>query len=129
MSYQTFLRFIHTAEIYNKTTVISAAGQKTYTFELLDTIPVYLQSPSAQTTGGDKRLVPYQEFISIHEIIVPGIYNSAIDYQRRVQNIKDRYGNTLEVGPFEIVAFQPKFGWNGKKHHISAVIRKVVETS
>jgi hypothetical protein len=90
---------------------------------------MYLQSPSAQTTGGDKRLVPYQEFIAIHEMIVPAMYQSSIDYQYRVQNIKDRYGNTMEVGPFEIVSIQPKFGWNGKKHHITAVIRKVVETS
>jgi hypothetical protein len=129
MSYKSYLRFIHTAEVYNKITTISPAGQKTFSFELLSTIPMYLQSPSAQTTGGDKRLVPYQEFIAIHEMIVPAMYQSSIDYQYRVQNIKDRYGNTMEVGPFEIVSIQPKFGWNGKKHHITAVIRKVVETS
>lgn len=129
MAYKSFLQFLQTADIYTKQTVISAAGQKTFTFTLAATIPINLQSPSAQTTGGDKRLVPYQEFIAIHEIIVPGMFADNIDYQNRVQNIKDRYGNVLEVGPFEIVSIQPKFGMNGKKHHIMAVIRKVVETS
>lgn len=129
MTYNSYLHFLQTADIYTKVTTISAAGQKTYTFELLTTVPINLQSPSAQTTGGDKRLVPYQEFIAIHEMIVPGMYADNIDYQNRVQNIKDRYGNILETGPFEIVSIQPKFGFNGKKHHIMAVIRKVVETS
>ncbi|MEY4333948.1 MAG: hypothetical protein RLZZ196_2691, partial [Bacteroidota bacterium] len=77
MSYKSYLRFIHTAEVYNKITTISPAGQKTFSFELLSTIPMYLQSPSAQTTGGDKRLVPYQEFIAIHEMIVPAMYQSS----------------------------------------------------
>jgi len=127
MAYKSFLRFSQTADIYTKQTVISAAGQKTFTFTLSATVPINIQSP--QASGSDKRVVPYQEFIAIHEMIVPGMYADNIDYQNRIQNIKDRYGNVLEIGPFEIVSIQPKFGFNGKKHHILATIRKVVETS
>lgn len=130
MSGTSYLRFVQTADVYEKTVVVSPAGQKTYTYSFAASIPVNIQSPTDTTSsGGDRRLSPYQDFIATHEIIVPGTSSSYIDYQNRIFNIKDRYGNVLEAGPFEIVQINPKFGFNGKKHHVLATIRKVVESS
>ena len=127
MAYKTYLRFVQTGEVLAKTVTTNAAGQKVSTFTLSDTVPMHFQSPSTQTTGGDRRLAPYVENIAVYEVIVPGQYASLFTYENRVQNVKDRYGDVVEEGPFEIVALQPKFGWGGKKHHVAAILRRVVE--
>lgn len=125
-----YLRYVQTAEVYEKTTVTSSAGQRTYVFELAETIPVITISPEDQFSAGAKvRTAPYQEFIPVIQIIVPGQYANIVKNTSRISNIKDRYSNILEEGPFEIITVQPKFGWNGKKHHIVASLRAVVEQS
>lgn len=127
MAVKGYLRYVQTGEVYAKTVTTNAAGQKVASFALAQTVPMHFQSPSTQTTGGDRRLAPYVENIAVYEAIVAGEYDSIINYENRVQNIKDRFGNVVEEGPFEIVAIQPKFGWGGKKHHICAILRRVVE--
>lgn len=125
-----YLRYVQTAEVYEKTTVTSSAGQRTYVFELAETIPVIAISPEDQFSAGAKvRTAPYQEFIPVIQIIVPGQYANIVKNTSRISNIKDRDSNILEEGPFEIITVQPKFGWNGKKHHIVASLRAVVEQS
>lgn len=127
MAYKTYLRFVQSGDVYVKKITTSAAGQNVATFTYAQSIPMHFQSPSTQTTGGDRRLAPYVENIAVYEAIVPGEYSSLLNYENRIQNIKDRYGNVVEEGPFEIVALQPKFGWGGKKHHVCAIVRRVVE--
>lgn len=123
-----YLRYPHTAEIHAKTTVVSPAGQKTYTFSLDKTVPAIVNSPEDQYSAGAKiRVAPYQEFIPVLQMIVPGEYAANVITSSRVFNIKDRYGNTLEAGPFEIITIQAKYGWNGKKHHLLVSLRTVVE--
>lgn len=129
MAFGTYLRFNQTADIYQKITTVSPAGQKTFEYNLIKTIPIFVQSHSSDTSNNGKRIAPYQDYIAIHQILVPGDYSSYIDYTNRIQIIKDKYGETLEVGPFEIISIQPKFGFNGRKSHLLAVIRKVVEPS
>jgi len=127
MAFGTYLRFNQTAEIYRKITTVSPAGQKTFEYRLLKKIPVQIQSHNSQTSNTGKRIVPYQDYIAVHQILIPGENSDVIDYVNRMQNIRDRYGDVLEDGPFEIISIQPKFGFNGRKQHILAVIRKVVE--
>lgn len=129
MAFGTYLRFNQTADIYQKITTVSPAGQKTFEYVLLKTIPIYIQSHGSETSNGGKRIAPYQDYIATHQVLVPGDYSTYIDYTNRIQTVKDKYGDVLEVGPFEIVAIQPKFGFNGRKSHLLAVIRKIVEPS
>lgn len=125
-----YLRYPHTAEIHAKTTVVSPAGQKTYTFSLDKTVPAIVNSPEDQYSAGAKiRTAPYQEFIPVLQMIVPGEYAANVITSSRIFNIKDRYGNILEAGPFEIITIQAKYGWNGKKHHLLVSLRTVVELS
>ena len=129
MAFGTYLRFTQTADVYQKTTTVSPSGQKTFEYSLLRTIPVFLQSHGSETSNSGKRIAPYQDYIATHQLVVAGQDSDVIDYVNRINDIKDRYGDLLETGPFEIVSIQPKFGFNGKKQHILAVIRKVVEQS
>lgn len=123
----TYLRWVHTADIYTRTTTENDAGQLAVAFTLEETVPAYIQIPTTQSTGGSIRLNPYQENIQVFEMFVPAQYQSYIIYNNLVKDIKDRYGNVLEAGPFQIIAIHPKFGWNGKKHHVSCVLKKEVE--
>jgi hypothetical protein len=129
MAFGTYLRFNQTADIYQKITTVSPAGQKTFEYSLIKTIPIFVQSHSSETSNTGKRIAPYQDYIAVHQIIVPSDYTRYIDYTNRIQVIKDKYGEILEVGPFEIISIQPKFGFNGRKAHLLAVIRKIMEPS
>lgn len=124
---RTYLRWVHTADIYTRTTSENDAGQLVVSFTYNKTVPAYLQIPTTQSTGGALRLTPYQENIQVFELFVPFPDGSIISFDNLVQNIKDRYGNILEPGPFQIIAVHPKFGWNGKKHHVSCVLKKEIE--
>jgi|694.fasta_scaffold81624_6 hypothetical protein len=125
-----YLRYPHTVDIYEKVTTTNDAGQKIYTFQLDRKIPAIVNSPEDQYSAGTKvRTAPYQEFFPVLQMIVPGMYAATVITSSRVLNIKDRYGNVLETGPFEIITVQPKFGWNGKKHHLLVSLRTVVEQS
>lgn len=124
---RTYLRWVHTADIYTRTTTQNAAGQLTVSFTYNDTVPAYIQIPTTQSTGGKLRLTPYQENIQVFELFVPMPHGSLINFDNLVKDVKDRYGNVLETGPFQIIAIHPKFGWNGKKHHVSCVLKKEVE--
>ena len=123
-----FLRYPHTVEVHEKTTSVNPAGQKYYTFSLDQQIPAIVNSPEDQFSAGAKvRTAPYQDFIPVIQMIVPGTYASTVITSSRVLNIKDRYGNVLETGPYEIITIQAKYGWNGKKHHLVVSLRSVVE--
>lgn len=123
-----YIRYPHTIEVHSKKTLTSAAGQKTAVFTFDSKIPAIANSPEDQFTAGERvRTVPYQDFIQVLELIVPGSYDKKILYTSRILNIRDRYGNILEAGPFQIISIQPKFGWNGKKHHLHLDVRYVVE--
>lgn len=125
-----YLRYPHTVEIHEKVTTVNPAGQKIYDFQLDKKIPAIVNSPEDQYSAGARvRTAPYQEFFPVLQMIVPGQYANTVITSSRVLNIKDRYGNVLESGPFEIITVQAKFGWNGKKHHLMVSLRSVVEQS
>lgn len=125
-----FLRYPHTVDVYIKTVSVNPAGQKFSTFVFSKTVPAIINSPARQFSAGPLvRTAPYQDFIPVVEMIVPGIYANTVINSSRVYNIKDRYGNILETGPYEIINIQAKYGWNSKKHHLMTELRTVVEQS
>lgn len=125
-----YLRYPHTVEIHEKITTTNDAGQKFSTFQFNKTIPAIVNSPDDQFSAGAKiRLAPYQEFIPVLQMIVSGEQALTVITSSRVFNIKDRYGDILEAGPFEIITVKAKFGWNGRKHHLLVSLRAVVEQS
>jgi len=128
MSSQTYFKFSHHGDIFQKTTTTNAAGQQYASYSQIANIKFQFQTPSTNTsTGDEKRLIPYQESISKFEAIVPVKYSTYIEYGNRFQNIKDRNNTAIDSDKYEIVGIQPKFGMNGKKHHIVVSLRRVVE--
>lgn len=127
---KSYYRFVHTVDVYKKIITTNDAGQRFSTYEFDTKVPVIPQSRKTQFSAGAViRTVPYQEYIPPLEIIFPGMYADKLILTSRISNITDRYGNVLEAGPYEVIALHPKFGFNGKKAHIVAELRTVVEQS
>lgn len=123
MAYQTYLRFRHKADIYSRTVTENNSGQKIASWSLgASDIPC-----SWQPVASERRVTPYLENVEEYEIVVPHSYESYFGYGYRVQNIKDRYGNVLAAGPFEVVEILRRAGYNGKLSHILVRIRLAVE--
>jgi hypothetical protein len=129
MASKTYFHFTHKGDIYRKTTSTNAAGQKYAAYTKVDTISFQFQAPSTSTSSGDeRRLTPYQDNVPKFEAIVPKKSDANIAYGNRFENIKDRYDTLVDNSIYEIVGIQPKFGFNGKKHHTVVTLRRVVES-
>ncbi len=129
MASKTYFHFTHKGDIYKKTTSTNAAGQKYATYTKVDTISFQFQAPSTSTSSGDeRRLTPYQDNVPKFEAIVPKKSDANIAYGNRFENIKDRYNTLVDNSIYEIVGIQPKFSFNGKKHHTVVTLRRVVES-
>ena len=129
MASKTYFHFTHKGDIYQKTTSTNAAGQKYAAYTKIDTISFQFQAPSSTSSSGDeRRLTPYQDNVPKFEAIVPKKSDSNIAYGNRFENIKDRNNNIVDNSVYEIVGIQPKFGFNGKKHHTIVTLRRVVES-
>jgi hypothetical protein len=129
MASKTYFHFTHKGDIYRKTTSTNAAGQKYAAYTKVDTISFQFQAPSTSTSSGDeRRLTPYQDNVPKFEAIVPKKSDANIAYGNRFENIKDRDNVVVDSSIYEIVGIQPKFGFNGKKHHTVVTLRRVVES-
>ena len=129
MASKTYFHFTHKGDIYRKTTSTNAAGQKYAAYTKVDTISFQFQAPSTSTSSGDeRRLTPYQDNVPKFEAIVPKKSDANIAYGNRFENIKDRDNVVVDNSIYEIVGIQPKFGFNGKKHHTIVTLRRVVES-
>lgn len=123
MAYGTYLRFTHRCDIYSRTSTVSAAGQRVPTFTAQKTsVPCEFQSGSSE-----RRVSPYTDNIDQYQLVVPKDYVSYFQYPSRVKNIKDRYGNLIEAGDFEVINIERKTGFNGKVTHIIVSLQLVVE--
>lgn len=123
MASGTYLRFEHTVDSYRREIVVNPAGQKYATFVLKkESMPC-----SYQAVSSERRIAPYVDNVDEFQIVVPHLYEKYITYQGRIRNIRDRYGNLILEGPFEVIRIVKRTGFNGKVHHVIASIRLVVE--
>ncbi len=127
MAYGTYFRFTHNGIVYTKTITTNAAGQKYPTFTNSGIIYFQFQTPTLSSTGGEKRVAPYNENIAYYEAIVPNKYDSYITFSNRIGSVKDRYGNAISSDIYEIIGIQPKFSYSGKKHHNLIMLKRVIE--
>lgn len=117
-----YLRFIHTVDLYSESEAVNNAGQlmRTWTIETTGEkcmfIPRYDQirtDPSYEERAMDRFFFPN---------------TATIGYNHRIYNVKDRFGNVLEAGPFEIMELLPQPGYNGRLHHYVLMARRLGET-
>ena len=124
MAAKTYLRFVHTVDVYQKISDTNAAGQKTITFTKTATIPA-----SYQSGVSERRIEPYIENIEEYKFYISYQDSNYISYNNRILNVKDRQGNVLESGPLEIISIRKQMGFGGRLHHIIVGARRVVENA
>jgi hypothetical protein len=124
MSARTFIRFTNKIDVYQRTTALNAAGQRTSTFEKATTIPAFFQAKRTE-----RRLEPYVENIDEYEFYVSYNDDEYITYNNRIENVVDRYGNVIESGPLEIISVRKYIGYKGRLHHLLITTRRVVENA
>ena len=122
MSNGVYLKLPHKIDIYTRTTTTNAAGQQTMTYTLATTIKAFFQSMSSE-----RRILPYVDNIDEMQFYVSYKDAQYIDYNNRIQNVVDRYGNVIEAGPIEIVNIQKQTGYSGKVRHVFINGRRVAE--
>jgi hypothetical protein len=123
MAYRTYMRYHQNADVYSRSVTTNNAGQRIASWALSKSnVPCAFQPVSAE-----RRVSPYVDNVEEYEILVPHSYANYFDYGYRVQDIEDRYGNSLRPGPFEVVEISRRTGFNGKLSHILVRLRQVVE--
>jgi hypothetical protein len=119
---KTYLRFPHKIGIYTKATTTNSAGQRVTTFTFNSDVKAMFQAVSSE-----RRIAPYTANIDEFQFYISHTGSSLADYGNRIQNVRDRYSNVIEAGPFEIINIEKKMGFNGKVNHILLTARKVIE--
>lgn len=117
-----YLRLNHRADIHSKTTVTNAAGQKkpTWTASATSVKCIFVARYAMVRTSPT-----YEERETIN-FFFPN--DTTINYDSRIYNVKDRLGNVLDAGPFEIIAIIKQPGFTGKLHHYFVTARRVIES-
>jgi hypothetical protein len=124
MAAKTYLRFVHTVDIYQKIIDVNAAGQKTITFTKSATIPA-----SYQSGVSERRIEPYIQNIEEYKFYISYQDAGYVTYNNRILNVKDRNGNVIETGPLEITSIRKQMGFGGRLHHLILGARRVVENA
>lgn len=114
--------FRHKIDIYNKTVEENESGQLFPTWALGIASQKCFFTPHAI----DNRTSPTYEEAEHFSIFFPA--DAAVTYATRLYNLKDRYGNLIDAGPFLVEGIQPHQGFTGKIHHLLVKVKKVVET-
>jgi hypothetical protein len=109
-------------EIYAKNVTINQAGQKAITFSKSSTIKCFFQANSSE-----RRVAPYIDNIDYYQFYISNLDSQYITYNNRIYNIRDRNGNLIDAGPFEITNIEKKAGFTGKIHHLFITAKSVVE--
>jgi hypothetical protein len=120
----THVRMIHKADIYEKTTTTTAAGQRKPVWSLKEGgvrcafIPQFNDNRNYMTSP-----------VYAHNEIISFAFNgdADIDFTKRLYNIVDRFDNVLEAGPIEITSIIKVPGFYGRIHHIEVSGYRVID--
>lgn len=124
MSYGTFFKFHHTIELFSKQETTTPAGQLKHSFVFKDKIPAIVEYDRVQNINS-----PYVANFDEINIYIPKNFIDIINYNFRIKNIKDRYGNIIDSSYFDILSITKQMQYSGKVHHLVIRARKVVEKS
>lgn len=114
-----YMQLRHRADIYTKSVTTNAAGQKKPSWTASQTNVHCQFIPRFALT----RVSPTFEEREVVNIF----FSEEVSYDDRIYNIKDRKGNVIEAGPFEVVSVLKQPGFSGKVHHYVVQVRRVIE--
>lgn len=121
----SYINYAHRADIYAKTTSTSPAGQKVASWSPESSAVKCSYIPKVS----DMRNRVVGTTYGIDQIL--GFFfppNADIDFNKRIYNIKDNYGNIIESGPIEITSIVKAPFIDGRIHHIEVSGYKVIES-
>jgi hypothetical protein len=124
MANGTFIIFPHKMDIYTKTIITSAAGQRTVAYSKSKTIKTFFQPISSE-----RRVSPYIDNIDEYQFFVSNRDSSYISYENRIQNIVDKNGRVIYSTPLEIINIVKQPGISGKINYLQIIARVVVENA
>ena len=119
-----YINYANRADIYEKTTSVSPAGQSLATWGVVATAVKCAFIPTASDMRNRIIETKYSSDQML-QFFFPA--NSDIDFDKRIYNIKDMYGNIIESGPVEITSIVKVPFLDGKIHHIEVAGYKVVD--
>lgn len=106
------------ADVYTREKYHDESGQPVEDWTLLKTIKcTYMPS------RGEERLVGRVQ--NPHSYMI-WTNDESITYEHEIRNLKDRYGNLIEEGRFNIVGIKRFPGW-AKVHHVEINLQKVLD--
>jgi hypothetical protein len=119
------MNYQHTADIYEKTTTVSPAGQRVAAWSVVES-GIKCAYLAKNTSFKNFMMGNTMEHDQIISMFFPPSY--ILDFSNRLYNIKDKFGNIIEEGPIEITAVVKCPMPNGKIHHIEISGYKVIES-
>ena len=122
--YRTHLPFRHKCDIYKRSDTIKPSGQILHDY---NTSRVLNQASHYIPNFSRHRTTPTWSDDDIINLFLP--FNATIEYTDRVQNIRDREGNVIMAGPFEVLAIIPQINATGKLSHIHCLLETITEAS
>jgi len=120
-----YMKMPHRADIYQKTTTTSQAGQKKASW-IKDQDSIHCFYSPRRPTPDDIRSKPTFEQWVVIDMFFPASAN--IVASTRIQNVRDRAGNLVDSGPLEITQITRQPGFSGKVHHYMVMVQKVIES-
>lgn len=120
----SYFRYIHKCTVKSRIKTTNAAGQRVASWSSIR----YLDAPCWYSTrSGAVRAAPVVEYQETISLIVPA--EIEVSEYDRIYDIKDRDGNILDAGPFEVVSTLTKTNFYGRKHHTCLIIRHVMDNA
>lgn len=119
-----YVNYAHRADIYEKSTTVSAAGQRTASWAISVSSVKCAYLPKVEDMRNRVIGNVYNTDQIISFFFPP---TASIDFDKRLYNVKDQYGNVIEAGPIEITSIVKAPFLNGKIHHIEVSGFKVME--
>jgi hypothetical protein len=120
----SYVNYAHRADIYNRTTTTSAAGQTVASWAAESAGVKCAYIPSVSDMKNRVIGTTYSTDQMVQFFFPPDI---DIDFNKRIYNVKDTYGNIIEDGPIEVTSVVKSPFINGKIHHIEVAGHKVIE--
>lgn len=119
-----YVNYAHRVDIYEKSSTTTAAGQRKATWAIADAQIKCAYIPKVSDLRNRMVGTTYNTDQIIAFFFPP---TSNIDFDNRLYNVKDQYGNILEAGPIEITSIVKAPFIDGKIHHIEVAGFKVME--
>ena len=117
---RSWIAFKHRADVYAKSVAASSSGQKVASWAKTgETNCLYSMGRT------NIRISPTTEETDIDTLYFP--HDAGIEYETRIYNVRDLYGNTIKAGPLEVVSIQIATGFYGKPNHLQVRVETVIE--